>query len=512
MTAPELPSQKAAWAASRARAVVMGTLWSLAGTALPSVVGIIVVPRLVHGYGANRFGILSLAFGVIGYFSLFDFGIGRAVTHDVADRLARGETDTIPVTVWTAWYFMFAVGLLGALLAVMVSPLVVARFVRPPVGLYDEASATFLLLGASIPVVVVTAGVRGVLEALQRFDLINVVRVPAGILTFVGPLAALWLTPSVYAAVWVLLIARIVTLAVYVGMCLHLMPGLRTLVQPSPQVLRRLAGFGAWMTVSNVLSPLMMIADRFVVSAVISVAAVTYYATPFDAVTRLLIIPGALAGVLFPTFASEGARNADAGSRMLVSSYRMIFLTLAPIVGALILFSPELLHFWLGGEFAKLSGSVLRWIAAGVLANGVAQIAFSYVQGRGRADLTAKVHMVEAPLYLVGLYVGVKNWGINGAAAVWCLRTTLDFLILYAVGGELVSRGRKLVLPFSKLALLGFSLAPLGAAFEQLELRVACFVVSLLLLALATYREPTTSVLIQRLRGGARTRTPLNLL
>ena len=40
------------------------------------------------------------------------------------------------------------------------------------------------------------------------------------------------------------------------------------------------------MTVSNVVSPLMVSADRFVVGSFVSLAAVSYYATPFEAVTK----------------------------------------------------------------------------------------------------------------------------------------------------------------------------------------------------------------------------------
>ena len=479
-----------------------GTLWSLAGTALPSVVGVVVVPRLVRGFGAERFGILSLAFAVIGYFSLFDFGIGRAVTHEVSDRVARGEREVLAPTIWTAWYFMLGVGIVGAIVAALAAPFAVARFVHPPEHLYSETSATFTLLALSIPVVVVTAGVRGVLEAFQRFDLINAVRVPSGIITFVGPLLTLAFTPSVFAAVWVLLLARLVMLAAYAAMCLRLVPGLRALVRPSRDVLARLARFGAWMTVSNTLSPLMMIADRFVVSAVISVAAVTFYATPYDAVTRLLIIPSALAGVLFPTFAAQGASGSDGGIRMLATSYRVIFLAMAPLMGGLILFAPELLRLWLGSDFERASSNVLRWIAVGVLANGLAQIAFSYVQGRGRADLTAKAHLIETPLYLAGLYSGVKYWGIDGAAAVWCLRAILDLALLTYFARRLANPGATTAAtPSHRIPLIAFGIALVGGTIGSLGLRLFCLVASMSMFVVAAYREPGAIALLDRVRS-----------
>jgi O-antigen/teichoic acid export membrane protein len=67
------------------------TVWSGIGSAAPMLVAVVAVPRLIHGLGADRFGILALAWMVIGYLSLLDFGLGGAITRLVADRIALGR-------------------------------------------------------------------------------------------------------------------------------------------------------------------------------------------------------------------------------------------------------------------------------------------------------------------------------------------------------------------------------------------------------------------------------------
>ena len=47
---------------------------------LPTLAGVVAIPRLVHSLGVDRFGLLSLAWIIVGYFSLFDMGMGRALT------------------------------------------------------------------------------------------------------------------------------------------------------------------------------------------------------------------------------------------------------------------------------------------------------------------------------------------------------------------------------------------------------------------------------------------------
>src|SRR6185295_477413 len=68
-------------------------LLNLVGWVLPALVALVAVPILVRGLGDARFGVLALAWTAIGYFSLFDLGIGRALTHAVADRIGGGEAD-----------------------------------------------------------------------------------------------------------------------------------------------------------------------------------------------------------------------------------------------------------------------------------------------------------------------------------------------------------------------------------------------------------------------------------
>ena len=67
--------------------MVKNALLNLLGAALPLLVGILTIPYVVRGLGMERFGILSLAWVILGYFALFDFGLGRATTKFVAEAV-----------------------------------------------------------------------------------------------------------------------------------------------------------------------------------------------------------------------------------------------------------------------------------------------------------------------------------------------------------------------------------------------------------------------------------------
>ena len=51
-------------------------LLNLIGQAVLLLVGVVCVPLVIRGLGTERFGLLSLAWVILGYFSIF--GLGRA--------------------------------------------------------------------------------------------------------------------------------------------------------------------------------------------------------------------------------------------------------------------------------------------------------------------------------------------------------------------------------------------------------------------------------------------------
>jgi O-antigen/teichoic acid export membrane protein len=407
------------------------SLINLVGTGLPLLVAVVAIPLLIAGLGTERFGILTLAWAVIGYFGLFDMGLGRALTQVVAERLGTGDDRQAPRVVWTALACMLAVGLLGAgLMAALARPLTSVLEVDP--SLFEETVAALRVLAIGIPFVVVTAGLIGLLAAYQRFGVINAVRTPMAILGFAGPLVILPFTNSLVGVMAVLTGGRAVACAALGAACYRLVPppgGLSANV--SLREIRPLVRFGAWMTISNVISPLLIYIDRFLIGALVSAAAVAYYTTPYEVVTRLTIIPGALIAVLFPAFAEAHQSDPERTVRLFARSTKYVALVLFPLVLLIVAFAREGLDLWLGADFAARSTRVLQVLAIGVFANSLAQVAFNLVQGMGRADVTARLHILEAVIYVPVLWWAIGAHGAMGAAVAWTGRVALDGALLF---------------------------------------------------------------------------------
>jgi O-antigen/teichoic acid export membrane protein len=170
--------------------------------------------------------------------------------------------------------------------------------------------------------------------------------------------------------------------------------------------------------------------DRFVIGSLLSVAWVAYYATPYEMVTKLLIVPGAIMSVLFPAFASTHRHNREEMVQLFRRGASYVTLLLFPVVLLVVTFADEGLRLWLGADFALHGAPVLRWLAVGVFLNAVAQVTFTLIQGVGRPDLSAKLHLIELPLYVPLLWFAISRYGILGAALAWTARVALDGVML----------------------------------------------------------------------------------
>lgn len=468
------------------------SLFNLIGQGIPLLVALFAIPLLIHRLGTDRFGVLTLVWMGVGYFSLFDLGLGRALTQLVAKKLGAGEEAQVTPLVWTALALMFVLGLLGALVVSLISPWLVHSVLKIPEPLQAETLNAFYLLAAAIPIVIITAGLAGFLSALQRFGILNAIRIPMGVYSLLAPLLMLPFSQSLFRVTAVLVIGRLVACGVHLTACLRVMPALHSSFGLQYAAVKPLFHFGAWMTVTNVIGPLMVYLDRFVIGAVVSVAAVAYYATPYEMVTKLWIIPGAITGVLFPAFAASYAQDHGRMVRLFARGTKYVALMLFPVILVITAFAHEGLQWWLGDEFARHSTPVLQCLAIGVFINSLAQVFITLIQAIGRPDLSARLHFLELPIYLPALWWAIHNYGILGAAVAWTGRVALDGILLFWLlsryfGGKTVLFKRMTVGMLVALAglvmpLLADALIP-RAAMVSLTLIVFVFVAWITVLA-----------------------------
>jgi O-antigen/teichoic acid export membrane protein len=417
--------------------ILRHTVFNLVGLGAPLLVAVGTIPVLIDELGPARFGLLTLIWAVVSYFGLFDLGLGRALTQQLAIAFANDEHEKIGPLVATATVLM---GLLGALAA-----LLMAAAASWGVGLIhdvpDRQEAVYAVdaMALAMPFIVLTSGFRGILEARDAFGIINLIRLPMGVFTFLGPLAVvLYAQPARldYIA-WVLVAGRVIACGVHGYYAWRTLPRQHSPLVWQTALVSPLCTSGGWLTVSNVISPIMSYLDRFVLGAVVSASAVAYYATPQELVLKLAIVPIALTAVLFPALSASINNRQDSTILLVKKAMFWLFVTILPVTVAITLFAEKLLSSWISEDFSNQSAMLLQILSIAMFVGSMAQIPFTVIQSAGRSKITALIHLVEVPLFLLLLWLLTSRFGALGAAYAWLFRILVD-TILMTIGSMVV--------------------------------------------------------------------------
>ncbi|HLA69403.1 MAG TPA: flippase [Bacteroidota bacterium] len=475
----------------RSHILASNTLLNFVGQGLPLLAGLVALPLVIQGLGPDRFGLLSLAWVILGYFSVFDLGLGRATTKYVAEALGNGEEDQVPRIIWTTVTMQGLLGILGTLVFVAITPMIADQVLNISPEFRAEAISTFYLLALSVPLILISSSFSGVLEASQKFGLVNAVRIPSSFLSIVLPLLGLAMGYQLPGIVLLIVISRVLSLLALIAFALRTFPTMRKYsVQFS--LLSQLLRFGGWITVSSLAGPILVYLDRFLIGSALSMATVAYYTAPFEVVTRLWIIPGSLVMTLFPAFSTLGMTHREDLQLVFVRSIKYLLLATGPLILILLFFSNTILLLWLGPEIAEQSSLTFQILLLGTLVGLLAPVSSALLQGLGRPEILAKLYAVEIPFNIVLVWVLVQSFGIEGAALSFALRASIETAILFFLSSKFLSLPRRFVVENGLgrvVSILGVLAALLWIAsmMQGVPLQIGIVLVAMVSFVLATW-------------------------
>ena len=408
--------------------------WTLAGQVIPIAVAIAVIPYLIRTLGTGRFGMLTLIWLVAGYLGILDFGLGAALTKCAADLLAEGREHEIAAMALRAIWVMLGLGVAAGLVLFIFAPRLAYDVLHISPPLRPEVASSIRLVALICPVITTTAALNGLLAAYQRFDVINAIGMPLSALSYGGAFVVATIRPTLPAVVVSLVVIDVVGWALTVYFCHRVTPALNFVRgQGSSIGLRRMLSFGGWVTIADFVGPMLVYFDRFLLGIRTSTTEVAYYTTPYSVVTRVLILPSAVAQVLFPALATSSEAEPERFVVLVDRGLRGICLGVLPLVFLAVLFARPALDLWVGGQFAAHSYVVLQLLALGVFINAPAFIPYSVIQAVGRPDLIAKLYLAELVPYFALLWVLMRAHGIEGVAAAWAIRCAVDTALMLLI-------------------------------------------------------------------------------
>lgn len=398
-----------------------GTFLNLIGLVIPSAVAIPAMAVMARMLGVEKFGLFMLAFSLLGYASIFDGGLTRSVIRAIASHDADNEKNKR--VMGTATTIVMCLSVVAAVLIVVFTSGII-KFLNVSESSFIDAYNSFQLLALVIPVYLVSVVWFAYLEGRQLFFTLNIYKMITGSVIAIIPILFLFFERTLFSAILGLFFARIFTLGLAFFSCLKGMRGIFFTFKR--EECKRLLSFGGWITLSNIISPLMVYADRFLLSNMLGANQVAFYTAPAEVIARMGVVPGALSRTIFPLFSQSNQKSGNLAKQ----AYKGLVIASLLMIAPVFIFAEFILEQWLGEQYGQKSALLIRVLLVGFFFNSLAQIPFSRIQAHGYAKLTAMIHLAELLPYITLLAGLVYIYGIAGAAFAWSLRVIVDFLVL----------------------------------------------------------------------------------
>ncbi len=414
------------------------TGYNLLGQVIPIILSLVTVPIYLKLVGADRYGVLAIAWLFLGYFGLFDLGLSRASSYRIAalrDAPAGSRADTF----WAALIVNVLMGVVGGLVLWAVAGYFFGHVFKVDERLRPEMVAAVPFLAASVPIATLTGVLTGGLSGREKFLELNTISIVSTALFQLIPMCLAWVIgPNLPLLLSGAVAARMMAAAYLAFRCYT------ELAAGHPFRIKRdevtiLLKYGGWVSLAGLFAPLLFMADRFVIGAVLGARAVSNYTVPYQLASRIQILPSSLSSALFPKLSSAGPEEQEVLSEK--ATRALASLLFVPFIGAIFVVEP-FLHFWVGRSLDGQAGAVARVMLIGLWANAFALLAFTRIEASGRPDMITKIMLVECPPYFVALYFGMMSFGIMGAAFAAAGRSIGDFLLLTWVADKKIRAWR----------------------------------------------------------------------
>lgn len=424
---------------------------NMIGSIVPLLITLATVPVYLRLIGAERYGALAVIWVVFSYLGFFDFGLGQATAQRMA-KLKESSIDERSRLFWTAFLLTLVLGIIAGVVLWFFADRLLVHIASPSEAIYREAALAILWLMPSLPILLTTSVMNGALQGRERFVEMNVIAVIGNTLIQVLPLIVAYLgfVELEY------LVPAALTGRMVAGICLFYkgktsVP-LRMKVSFDKSAVKPLLNYGGWISVIGAVGPLLVVIDRIVIGSIAGVRAVSYYTIPYSLTSRAMMLSGSLANSIFPKLAGmseiEAQKLADRSTAILIAIITPLVIIALPLIN-------PFMTAWVGRELAEKGAYVGEIILVGTWINALVVPHNTYLQADGKKlKKVVLIYLFELPVYFALLWLGLKYWGIIGAAVAWTLRVAIDSVLLLCLAGAFK---RILVLCAFPIVLIGMA-------------------------------------------------------
>ncbi|HHH3209103.1 flippase [Enterobacter hormaechei] len=397
-------------------------IWNYIGYLIPIIMALPVLGVLSRILGVERFGLFTMIFAIFGYANIFDLGFSRALVRVIS--INNRNKKIIKEYLVTATMVIVPLSMIP-LFSFLIFNVEIASLLGISDDVKQDGTDAIFILSFAFPFVISFSLWQSYFEGLERFRELSIIKTINSAILVLLPLLFVYYDASLKNAVFGLLCARIFISILVISLVTNEV-GKYKVRWFEKDKLKDLLSYGGWLTLTNLITPIFNIVDKFILSSLSGAEKLALYSAPVEVINRFLIIPGIIARTLFPRFARGEGESDKHYVEYLLSAIMLL------IVTVIYLFSDIFIGIWLGSDYIAAAES-LRILLIGLFFCSLAQIPYMKIQAAGYSKLAAKIHLAEVIPYVIVLYILIDHYSYYGAALAWTFRTVIDCIAFKTV-------------------------------------------------------------------------------
>ena len=378
--------------------------------------------------GSEGYGVVVLVGLIPTYLTFADVGMGFASTKFGSEAFGQGAGDREAEIVRTAALIAFVASLPFGIAIFVFSDLIAGQF-NVPTHLLGDASLALKFASVTFVSNVLINVLNTPQLARLRMDLNTMVTAGFRILGAIAMPIVLYLGGSIASAVFVLMLASVLTLIGHIFVSGRLNEKLFGLTI-DVEVMRPLLKYGSALALSGVAAVLLVNLEKLVLTRTTSVQVLAYYSVAFMFANMATMFSQAMGQSLMPAFSQllmPDKKNQL--NDIFVRALRVNMFSLLPILAILCVIAKPFFTIWAGEDFGRESTAPFYLLLIGLFFNLNAYTPAGLLLAAGRTDILAKMYWIELVPYVAVTAFLTYRFGAPGAAAAWSLRVIVDAAI-----------------------------------------------------------------------------------
>lgn len=430
------------------------------------LLGMVTTPFILKFLDKEEYGLSTILFQIVGYLSMFDFGLGSAVARYLATSRGEDEASQTAVNriISTSFFTYSVLGIIVIIAGVSFSPFL-PQFFQMNSRLSDVAvSIAFTLsifIGLQFPLKVFSS----IFYAHQRQLLSNTTGFVIGLFNLVLPVIFLYFGQGLWSFVYTNIISTVISIVLTVYLLQKHYKYLKIRFEYfDKDLLGQLFNFGFFLFLNAVAVQIIFFTDRFFIGSFVSLSAVTIYYLTAKVPEICMNLVFKITDNAYPAMVEIVSK--EGGDKFKQVHQKLLLITVCCIISAfwlVLILDFWFIKLWVGeSNFAGYTVLVLTLIL--MVSHSIQHVSAICLNGAGLVKGFSIVSIIEAAIN-VGLTIFLgKQYGIVGIllgtimasclTSLWYIpRTALKYMQI-SLSEYLL---RPILLPIISISLLGIA-------------------------------------------------------